>query len=358
MNNGEKAMAEQTGIGITRRNLLAATGMTIGVAVVDLGVSGAPASAAPAAVDLEVVGGDPVAVLSSDGSTTVTTVPRQLAVQVGSSSPLPAGTRLKVTYDRRIYALVEPPAVTLQGRLLPVTSETVSDADAAGQDVCTITLREAVPLSADGSTGLVAVVGTARQVSYPNDLVRRSVDASAELPATSRTAHARRSLRPTAAGRAGKGATPWGIALDGGWVRHSWGPDAEFSYYCPIQVTLRSVGPGAAPAQPGFTVSVDPRLVQELRVDAVRLNGKKVRTKVSRLRAFRDGAVYQTDWRVLDRLAAGDVLTVDLKPELIRPVGALLSIKHPVVSLSSLGDSPTRRDTGMNSLSRQDSVYA
>jgi hypothetical protein len=126
-------------------------------------------------------------VLAADGSAVVTAVPRQFAVRVGTAAALPAGTRLKLSFDDRVYAPVDPPVVTLGGRPVSI------DAARSG-NLCTITLREPV---AAGTDSLVAVAGTAKQVSYPYDLVRRPVAPGAEVPATTHTASVSPSHRPT-----------------------------------------------------------------------------------------------------------------------------------------------------------------
>jgi hypothetical protein len=164
-------------------------------------------------------------------------------------------------------------------------------------------------------------------------------------------------LKPSGKIAPGAATLPWGIALDCGWARHTWGTTGDFFYYHPIQVMLRSVGPGPAPAPAGFTVSVDPRLVRAVRAGEIRLNGRTVRGTARLTRTHRDETVYETQWRTPRRLRPGDQLDVRLNADLISPAGPLAVIKHPVVAVSGLGGSPTRRDTGTASLSRQDSVY-
>lgn len=342
-------MAELGEPGISRRRLLTFAGLTLGAAVVEpvLGGTPAPAAPAPASPSLEAVGDDPVTVLAADGSAAVTAVPRQLAVRVGTAAALPAGTQLKLTFDDRIYAPVDPPVVTLGGRPVAIDA-------ARNGNLCTITLREPVPAGADS---LVAVAGTAKQVSYPYDLVREPVAQGAEVPATAHTARSSHALHARGKAPAHGTTMPWGIELSGGWARQTWGPSQEFSYYRPVLAALRSVGPGPTPARVGFTVSVDPRLVRTVRPGDLRLNGKPVHSRVTLLGEHRDDTVYETRWLLPARLKAGDVFDVLLDATLAAPAGALTTIRHPVLSLSSLGTSTTRRDTGLNSLTRQDSVY-
>lgn len=136
-----------------------------------------------------------------------------------------------------------------------------------------------------------------------------------------------------------------------------WGPAGTYRYHWPTQVTLRNVGPGAAPVDATFTVAVDPRLVKQLAVTGLRLNGKPVKGTVRRTFESRTADVYESQWRTPVRLRAGDVLDVLFEATTADPGGALATIKHPVVTLGGLGDSPSRRDTGQNSVSRLDAVY-
>ena len=342
-------MAEQ---GISRRRLLTFGGLVLGAGVIEPAFAGTPARADPATpdpatLDLEALADDPVTVLAADGSAAVVAVPRQLAVRVRNPVVLPAGTQLRLTFDPRVYAAADPPVVTLGGRPVAIASTTSGNH-------CTITLREAVPA---GGAGLIAVAGTARQVTYPEDLVRRMVGPAAELPPTAHSARSNHALHARGEAPAHGATQPWGIELSGGWARQTWGPAQEFSYYRPVLATLRSVGPGGTPDRVGFTVSVDPRLVRSVRPGPLRLNGKPLHGTVSAAGVHRDDVVYETRWRVPARLKAGDVLDVLLDADLASPAGGLSTIRHPVLSLSSLGTSTTRRDTGLNSLTRQDSVY-
>jgi hypothetical protein len=336
-----------TEYGISRRRLLTFGGLVVGSAMVAPALGGTAARADPGGVSFEAVGDDPVNVLAADGSAAVTAVPRQLAVRVSSGSALPAGTQLKLTFDDRIYAPVDPPVVTLGGRPIPTTATRTGN-------LCTITLHAAVPSGADS---LIAVAGTARQISYPYDLVRKPAGTGAEVPATPHTAHSSRALHARGAAPAHGTTMPWGIELSGGWDKQTWGPAQEFSYYRPVLATLRNVGPGATPGRVGFTVSVDPRLVRTIRPGALRLKGKAAHGRVTLVGEHRDDTVYETRWLLPAKLNNGDVFDVLLDATLASPAGALTTIRHPVLSLSSLGSSTTRRDTGLNSLTRQDSVY-
>jgi hypothetical protein len=359
---------------VSRRQLLTVAGVTLGSAVVDLAATATPAAAAPTAaaatsagLTVTALADDPVTVLSAGAAPAVATVPRQLAVQVrNSQAELPAGSRLTFTYDPRLYAPVEPAGVSLAGRPLAVSSTTTLDAG-SGAAICTVTVHEAVPARAATDAPLTAVVGTARPVRYPRDLVHRSVPASTEVPATHRTPHVRHDLpaRPGPAARspaarsaaARTAGTPWGIALGGGWFPRRWGAAGEFLYHWPAQVTLTSVGPGAAPVPAAFTLAVDPRIVRELTVDGMRLNGRPVQLGIRRTAETRTADVYETRWLTRSRLKAGDVLDVLFSAETLDPGGPLPTIKHPVVSLSGLGDHPSRRDTGQNTISRTDAIH-
>ncbi|MEU8606828.1 hypothetical protein AB0C29_02335 [Actinoplanes sp. NPDC048791] len=337
---------------VSRRQVLTVAGVALGVGVVDLAGPGSPASAAPSSeVTLEPVADQPVAVLSGDGAAPAV-CPRQLAVKVLRGVELPAGAQLSVTFDPRLYAPLSAPVITRNGRVVTAASAVVTSAT-TGLHTSTVTLEQAVP-----STGeLLLVVGTANPLLYPYDLVRQPSVPTAQLGRTAKSAPAERRLQPGRPSAFGGPATPWGIELDGAWSRHSWGDRAQFGYYHPIRVTLRSVGPGKARATSAFAVSVDPQLITSVRITAVELNRKPYRGGADLTATRRTGSLYQTRWRVPVRLAPGDVLDVTLTATRLNPPGALPTIKHPVVSLISADDAVAQRSTGKSTLTRADSVW-
>jgi hypothetical protein len=177
------------------------------------------------------------------------------------------------------------------------------------------------------------------------------------VPATKHTPHVHRDLYARSGPARGTEATPWGIELAGGWSPWRWGPNGTYLYYWPAQVTLRNVGPGAAPIRAGFSIAVDPRVVSGLSVTGLRLNGKTLNGDVARVAETRTSAVYESHWQTPVRLKDGGVLDVLFTATTLDPGGPLPTIKYPVVTLTGLGDDPARRDTGNNTLSRLDAVY-
>jgi hypothetical protein len=342
----------------SRRQVLSFAGLVLGTGIVQVAGPTSRAAAAPTTADLtlEPIANDPVTVLYGD-SPTVQECPRQLALKVVNGGvALPSGTRLMLTFDPRLYAPMERALVTLGNRSVPASTEITTDAD-SGTRTCTITLHESVPQLKPGQDALVAVVGTARPLLYPRDLVRRTVTTSAEMPATSRSPQRTTSLQPMRIAASGGTRIPWGIELGGIWGRHTWAAGEKFRYYYPVQLTMRSVGPGAVPSPPSFTVALDPRLVREISISWVRLNGKKYSGTVRRLHTSRTTAVYETRWRTPTQLKAGDVLDFGLQASLLKPPGALPTIKHPVVVLDSMDGDVSQRQTGLNTFARLDSVW-
>jgi hypothetical protein len=120
---------------------------------------------------------------------------------------------------------------------------------------------------------------------------------------------------------------------------------------------LRSVGPGPAPLPASFTVTLDPRLVRDVTVTSVRLNGKEYRGDVRRVRTSRTATAYQTEWRTPVPLKDCDVLDVLFGASLLKPSGPLSTIKHPAVVLTTTGEDGLRRETGRGTLTRLDSVW-
>jgi hypothetical protein len=342
-----------TTAGFSRRQVLTFAGLTLGVGVIELGGPATPASAAPTdQLTLEPVGDQPVAVLSGD-SAAPAVCPRQLAVRVVRGGVvLPSGTQLSVTFDPRLFAPVTPAIVTLGGRRVAATS-TITESATTGLSTCAVTVTDAVPAAGD----LVAVMGTAHPLLYPRDLVRRPSDASVDVAPTSRSARAHRTLQPARPPSFGGPATPWGIELTGVWGRQSWGDRDQFWYYHPVQVTMRSVGPGRVPVPASFAVSVDPRLVRDVSVAAVRLNHKPHNAEVRLSATSRTGSVYRTRWLTSVLLKPGDVLDVQLRVSPLTPSGTLTTIKHPVVGLAAMGTDMAQRQTGRSSFTRLDSAW-
>lgn len=337
---------------LSRRQVLTVAGLTLGVGVVELAGLPARASAAPTdQVTLEPVAGQPVAVLSGDGAAPAA-CPRQLAVKILRGVDLPAGTQLSVTFDPRVYAPLSAPVLTRQGRVVAAGSAVTTN-PTTGLHTSTLTLSEAVPATGD----LLAVLGTAHPLLYPYDLVRRPSAPTAQLSRTAKTASAKRDLQPQRPSSFGGAATPWGIELDGSWRRHTWGDREQFSYYHPVRLTMRSVGPGKALAASAFTVSLDPQLIRDIRVTGVELNNKKYRGGATLAATVRTGSLYQTRWHIPIRLAPGDVLDVMLAATPLVPTGALPAIKHPVVRVLSEGTTVAQRATGKDTLSRSDAVW-
>lgn len=336
---------------LSRRQVLTFAGLTLGVGVIELAGSPWPAAAAPAAGQLllQPVADQPVAVLSGD-STAPAVCPRQLAVRVVSDGVvLPAGTRLSVTFDPRLFAALPTAAVT-RGRRFVLAESTIT-ATTSGPSTCTVTFKEGVP--ADGD--LIVVVGTAHPLLYPRDLVRRPADATADLASTPRSARAQRSLQPARPATLGGPRTPWGIELTGGWDRQTW-DGGRFWYYHPVQVSMRSVGPGKAPVAASFAISVDPRLVRDVAVGSIRLNQRPYHGAVRLRKTTRTPSVYRTEWQSSVMLKPDDVLDVLLRVAPLTPSGPLPSIKHPVVTLT-MGTDIAQRQTGQNSFTRLDSVW-
>ncbi|MFG1778878.1 hypothetical protein ACGFIR_00895 [Micromonospora sp. NPDC049051] len=331
---------------LSRRQALTIAGFSLGVGVIELGVPMAPASAASSVPVLEPVGGQPVRVLSGDGAAPAV-CPRQLAVKVVRKTPLPAGTRITVTFDPRVYAPAQPAVMTLDGRVVAAGSTTSTD-PATGLRSCVVELTETVPAAGD----LVAVMGTAHPLRYPQDLVRDPAEASAKLGSSSR-----RSLQPARPSSFGGPARPWGIELSGAWGRKTWGDGDRFRYDYPVRVTLRGVGPGRSPSSTVFGISVDPQVVADIQVASVRLNDRSRPGAVRPQATTRHSSVYHVAWRAAVPLGPDDVLDVVFRVSTLTPAGALSTIKHPVVELISTAAGAAQRRTGRESLTRSDAVW-
>lgn len=336
---------------LSRRQLLTATGLTVGAAWVEFGVLADPAAAAPAdgQVTIEPVADSPIPLLSAQGAAPQA-IPRQLAVRVrGEGVALAVGTQVKVSFDRRLYSPLTAPLITLGGRSLSAASSTAQDPK-TGEIVCTLTLREQAPADAD----LIALLGTANTRRYPYDLAVAPATVAAGISSHGRSAH--RDLKHSRPSSFGGPAEPWGIEVGAGWEKLTWGPDGRYWYYYPVIATVIGSGPGRTPAAE-LAVSVDPRVVTGISVASARLNGRRYATsKIHKAGSTVNGALRQVRWRTDARLGAGDQLDVMLRVTTESPAGALETITHPVVS-SSMASAPAARRTGLTSVSRTDSAW-
>jgi hypothetical protein len=113
------------------------------------------------------------------------------------------------------------------------------------------------------------------------------------------------------------------------------GPDGDIRLPDRLRVILAVLTP--VPAT--LVVSVDPRLVGNLRVASVQFNRK----------------LYRALWRCPVLLEPGDVVDLHLRVSARTPPGSLATIKHPVVSLTGMGSGTAQRRTGQESLARLDS---
>ncbi|WP_127544318.1 hypothetical protein [Actinoplanes sp. OR16] len=342
---------------INRRQMLTVAGLTLGAAWIEGGVLASPATAAPAdPITLEPVLDRPVRVLSADGAAPAA-APRQLAVRIRNEGrELAAGVQLKVAFDDRLYAVLAAPVVTLGGRRVATTARTEPD-PATGAQVCTITLAEAVPVRAESAGELIALLGTANPHLYPQDLISDPVEPVAAVPATPRNAAARRSLRAARPSNFGKAATPWGVEVGAGWSRATWGPDDRYWYYYPTVVSMTGAGPGRTAAAE-FTVSVDPQVVTGIEVVSARLNNRPYATKkITEAAGITTDTVRQLRWHTRAKLDAGDQLDVRLRVTTRTPAGPLETITHPMV-FTGMASNPAARQTGLLSVSRDDSSWA
>ncbi|WP_327401567.1 hypothetical protein OG194_16275 [Streptomyces sp. NBC_01288] len=338
---------------VTRRQVLALGGLTLGVATIAVAGLGGPAWADSAASDVVLVpvGASPVAVLPGVGVQPAA-FPRQLAVQVQhAGTNLPAGTEVTVTYDPRLYSPLAAAVATVDDRRLRTTSTITTDPRTT-LATCTVTLAETVAAGSDP----VVVVGTAYPVLYPRDLVVGPADSTAAVSRKNAKASGRRSLQPHRPSTFGGVATPWGLEVSGVWGRHEWGNGKRWYYY-PVQVTVQSVGPGPAPATASFSVALDPQIVSDVKVADARLNHTAHDAGVRLLSRTRTRSLFETKWSTTVKLKSGDRLDLSLEVTTRKPAGDLPTIKHPLIGLIDTGNHVTQRQTGRNSMSRTDAVW-
>ncbi|MBN1174477.1 MAG: hypothetical protein JXA67_20080 [Micromonosporaceae bacterium] len=346
--------------GISRRQLLSLAGLVLGTGIVELAGPAPAAFADPGTgadqFTLEPIADHPVNVLDS-GTAAVAQYPRQLAVRIANSGvELPAGSRLTITFDSQLYVPVESPVVTIGNAPHP-TSSTLSKSAETGLTTCAITLDNALPPLAAGREAAIALVATAHPLRYPHDLVRRLADPTAEVGATAKSPRASCGMRRQRSATGSGSGRPWGMELSGVWTKHSWGPGNELCYYYPTQITVRAVGPGRATVPAAFTIALDAQVVTAVTVTSLRLNNRPYQGSARQTAISTSGAAHLSQWLLPMSLKAGDVIDIGLAATLTTPDGALPTIKHPVVTLSSTTPDQVQRLTGQTTLTRLDSVW-
>jgi hypothetical protein len=253
-----------------------------------------------------------------------------------------------MTFDPRVYAPLSPAVVAHDGR--PVRADTSVTTDpATGLQRVTVVLREAVPAAGDLSIAAAVASGAL----YPHDLVRRPVTAKAGLRRSRRSAELARPLQARRPSSLGGATAPWGLELDAVWTQVSLAGQPAFRYYVPARITMRSVGPGIAPA-PSLAIRLDPRLVRTLEVTSVTRNTKRDAGRGRVLGRDRSGSAFETRWGLQTRLAAGDVVDLEVLA-VTTPTGRpLADLTRPVLSVLPARDPAGQRRTGRESLARVD----
>jgi hypothetical protein len=342
--------------GPSRRAVLSFAGIALGTSVVHLAAAD-PATAATVtdSVALQPLADEPVAFFSAEKKAVVT-YPRQLAVQVlNSAQDLPAGTRFDLTFDPRLYDPLDAPIVTMAGK--PFAEFSVADPtvdEKTGLITKSITLRDTVAAARERDS-LTIVLGTVKTQPYPVDLIRQP----GRLTSTLRARRAKTGRRHALSGPPGGTSLdglPWGIELSALWDRYRWGAQDKFVYYFPRQVTIRSVGPAAAPAA-AFQISLDPQVIGALEPTFLRLNDRKVTNTVKLTGSTRSAYAFETTWSTSVKLKPGDVLDIGFTSKALPLTGALPGVRHPVVVLAPMGRDPRQRNTGKTAVTRLDSVW-
>jgi hypothetical protein len=338
---------------VSRRQILTLAGLTLGAGVVELGGLAGPAAAATGdEPTLQPIADSPVSVLSAAGAAAAA-VPRQLAVRVVRPADLPAGSRIAITFDPRVYSPLTSPIVTRDGR--PVAATRTVDIDPkTGLRTSAITLTEAVPAGGD----MIAIVGTAHPLLFPHDLLRRPAAPTARVRRGPHATDAQRSLQPGRPAAFGGAAQAWGTEVDVLWENRSWGDQDAYHYAVPVRVSLRGVGPGQGPSATAFTVALDRRLAGPVTVASAELNFKPYGKGLQVSGTRRTASQFRAGFSAPVRLGPGDVLDVYLRVAAVVPTGPVTGLAHPVVALAPAGQAASQRHTGKESVSRSDAVAA
>ncbi len=338
--------ANDVGLGVSRRIIL--RGALVGTATLAISaLAQAPAMAAPARGGLAAAGVRKGArtVRGADGSTVLMPTLLGASMVVGGGG-LAAGTSLTFTFDTRLYRV--RPAVARRGAtvvsLAPQQQYSVDKATSRGTLVVVVTQ----PL-APGDYVLVA--GDLMPHRYPHDLVAQPVP----LTVTGRHAGGAVLAEEVLSRPAARDDVPWGVELGAAWMEARW--DEQYLALYPALVTVLSTGPGPVPSGFSVRVSLDRQVFPAVTVSGARNSaGQAVPGTGGRGRAAAGFAT--AAWTSRVSLPAGSRVSLTIATELRTLRGPLALLQPPVAELVAAPKSRAQRLTGLESLTRHESIYS
>lgn len=340
---------------VGRRTVLRAGAAGLGAAAAMWATAGtavaAPRTALRRAPVLVTALGDTVGVLGPTGD--VTALPRTLGATLRPRAHVPRGAQVTVSWDARTHVAGvgsgtgDGWTLSRGGDIVESATATPTTDPATGITTLTATLSSAL----DPHDVYELSCGIHQPRRYPEDLVAE--------PAPVRVVvvdHTGQALADAALGTERvPGELPWGGALGVIWEEVTW--DERFRTVYPSALTVRSVGPGPLPAGYGVRVLLDAQVVEaDVVVVVVDGNGDEVAGTTS---TTAEGGLVMTTWSATGPLAAGGHVTVRLPYRTREIRGSLAWLEPPLVQLTTSGTAtPARRLTGLESMTRDDSVHA
>lgn len=281
-------------------------------------------------------GGDLFDVAASRGS--LMQFPRLLgAVITVGSGTVPAGSRVRIAWDKRVYSLQETPLLTSglqqygchqQGRA------------ATNGNITTVT----IVIDEDLNSGeeYVLAIGVGRQLRFPHDVI--DDPRPMKLTLSTSTSTNTRDAKPEKTPR--QTHDQWGAAVSVGWDIVTWGDG--FHTWAPGVIVVRSAGPSAVPKNTLVEVRLDRQVFGALRVGPESA-GQAV--------GVQQGQAIVAQYRLPQAVRAGDLLTIPAETTTHLLGEALESLESPTVSVRAMSGFAHQRFTGVESSARTDSAF-
>jgi hypothetical protein len=260
---------------------------------------------------------------------------------------LPARSIVVLKWDDRLYRVASSVRLSSGGKA--IVNEKISYAVDNRTHRATMTLVLPRELQAGRDYELTA--GALEAVQFPHDLLPDPVSLTISVRQPGGANHVEARL----SGDAAQEGQPWGVVLGAVWQRSGW--DDVYGALHPSLVTLRAVGPGAVPAGSSLHIILDPQVFTRISVhQALDSGGHEVRGLSRGVHVV--GRPSMT-WATRKAVLPGDRIDIGLDITARRMTGALPTLEPPLIYfVGPEGRRAPQRRTGLESLTREDSIYS
>jgi hypothetical protein len=271
-------------------------------------------------------------VATTDGP--VVQYPRMLgAVLTVRTGTLPAGTRIRLTWDPRVYSPQESPVLTKGPQPF----------NCHQQGKPTSKKNTAIVIDQDLEAGepYVLALGAGRQLRYPHDVIDDPTPLKLTLNSSRFTGN--REAKPKATSHRTR--NTWGAAISVGWEIVTWGDG--FHTWLPSGIVVRATGPAAIPKGTRVEVRVDRRVFNSSIVGAKNTHQAPGRAHGEALVAI---------YAIPQRIPAKSLFVIPVEANISTPTGKIASFEAPTVDLIATTGSSWQRLTGAESAARVDNA--